>query len=122
MSLGLGLVGAVAGALAPALWVYLPLKTWKMFGLDVKKELNIEKMVDQRMDGFMERIKKEIPMAGAFLSGSMGENLKNQAREEFSKMIDENEPPIKKMSGLIYLPLMGAVVGLTFGILMGLFI
>jgi hypothetical protein len=55
-------------------------------------EEEIEWFLEKQVDDFVVLIKRQIPMAGSFLQGSLLERLKGMAREEIGKML----PPLKE--------------------------
>lgn len=59
----------------------------KLKELDLKSDL--DELLEKHLTEFIATLKQQIPMAGMFLRGSYADKLKNQAKEEFMKMIPE---------------------------------
>jgi uncharacterized membrane protein YheB (UPF0754 family) len=67
----------------------------KLQEVDLGEDLG--KMVDVRMDRFVEGVKESIPMAGMFLKGSLLDGLKEKARNEFSLLLPEIKEKVGKI-------------------------
>jgi len=83
--IGYLLMGA-ASALAALLWIYSRRASLLKFE-GVEKEA--EKILEGRLDSLVAAFKKEIPMASAFLTGSLAERLKGRAKEELMQAVPE---------------------------------
>jgi len=61
--------------------------TEKLKKIDLQTDLN--DLLDKHLTEFIMTLKLQIPMAAMFLSGSLSDKLKLQAKEEFMKMLPE---------------------------------
>lgn len=59
----------------------------KLKEIDLHSDLN--GLLDKHLNEFIVTLKQQIPMAGMFLTSSLTERLKGQAKEEFMKMLPE---------------------------------
>ncbi len=49
----------------------------------------LDSLVDQKLNLFIENLQKRIPMVGSLLKGPLADSLKGQAKEQFADMIPE---------------------------------
>lgn len=59
----------------------------KLKEIDLHSDLN--SLLDKHLTEFISTLKQQIPMAGMFLTSTLTEKLKGQAKEEFMKMLPE---------------------------------
>jgi len=59
----------------------------KLKEIDLHSDLN--GLLDKHLTEFVSTLKQQIPMAGMFLTSTLTEKLKGQAKEEFMKMLPE---------------------------------
>ncbi len=85
------------------------------------KRYHLDKVIEARLDGFIAKIQAKIPMAGMFLTGSLINNLKDQAKDEIEIGIKDKNlaHQVKKQIEKQFKPLvwLGVIGGIVLGML-----
>jgi len=107
-------------------WAWACLLSQKLLGENPEIKQVFESILDDKLDHLVHALKRRIPMAGAFLSGKLEQELKLTAKDEIGGMLPELKQKFfgkvqirqLKLKGLV----LGAVIGAFSGILQLMFL